>query len=79
MNKPDKKNDEIAKELEQLKNAEQKYRSFVEKRNELNNIANTIREERDLVNNKRRELLDKMKQEKQKRNRKQVHQRNSSL
>jgi uncharacterized coiled-coil DUF342 family protein len=45
-------------DLEQIKNAEKKYQSLIEKRNELNQIANQIRDERDMLNKKRNELKD---------------------
>lgn len=57
-----------AEELEKLRNAEQKYRSFIERRNELNNIANNLREERNMVNDGRHKLMDKLNEEKEKRN-----------
>ena len=54
-------------ELEQLRNAEKKYQSLIEKRNELNDVARVIREERDLINEKRKELRDQMEKNKQER------------
>jgi phosphoserine phosphatase len=46
------------KTQEQLKNAEKKYQSLIEKRNELNDIAKLVREERDMINEKRKELRE---------------------
>jgi uncharacterized coiled-coil DUF342 family protein len=37
-------------DLEQLKNAEKKYQSLIEKRNELNQVAKQFRDERDMLN-----------------------------
>jgi len=54
------------KEIEQLKDAEKKYQSYIEKRNELNDMAKVIREERDMINNSRKDLkeqADKIKKE----------------
>ncbi len=39
-------------DLEQLKNAEKKYQSLIEKRNELNQVAKQFREERDMLERK---------------------------
>ena len=47
-------------DLEQIKNAEKKYQSLIEKRNELNQVAKQFREERDMLNKKRNELKDEM-------------------
>ena len=55
------------KEIEQLKDAEKKYQSYIEKRNELNDMARVLREERDMVNEKRKEIKDKMEKAKKKR------------
>ena len=54
-------------ELEQLRNAEKKYQSLIGKRNELNDIARVIREERDLLNDKRKELREQMDKNKKER------------
>jgi phosphoserine phosphatase len=48
------------KELEELRNAEKKYQSIIEKRNELNNMGKLLRDERDMINDKRKELKDDM-------------------
>ena len=53
---------------EQLKNAEKKYQSLIEKRNELNDIAKLVREERDMLNEKRKEIIELMKKNKEERN-----------
>jgi len=52
---------------EQMKNAEKKYQSLIEKRNELNDIAKLVREERDMLNEKRKEIVEQMKKNKEKR------------
>ena len=59
--KPDKK-----KEIEQLKDAEKKYQAYISKRNELNDMAKIVREERDMIHNSRKDLketIDKVKKE----------------
>ncbi|GAH08370.1 unnamed protein product, partial [marine sediment metagenome] len=70
------------KELEELKNSEKKFQSLIQKRNELNDIARVIRDERDMLNEKRKdikthmdknkkgrdEIVSKMKQHKELRN-----------
>lgn len=60
------KNSVYKKETEQLKDAEKKYQAYIEKRNELNDMAKVIREERDMINNSRKDLkeqADKIKKE----------------
>jgi len=47
-------------EIEQLKDAEKKYQSYIEKRNELNDMAKVIREERDMINVSRKDLKEKI-------------------
>ena len=49
------------KELEQLRNAEKKFQSFIQRRNELNDLAKILREERDMLNNKHKERKEEMK------------------
>jgi len=49
---------------QQIQNAEKKYQSLIERRNELNDLAKLIREERDMLNNKRKELVEQMKKDK---------------
>jgi len=54
------------KENEQLKDAEKKFQAYIEKRNELNDMAKLLREERDMLNNSRKEhkeKIDKIKKE----------------
>ena len=54
------------KEIEQLKDAEKKYQAYISKRNELNDMAKIVREERDMIHNSRkdlRETIDKVKKE----------------
>lgn len=55
------------KEIEQLRDAEKKYQSFIEKRNELNDMAKVFREERDMVHDKRKGLKEKMQKAKEER------------
>jgi len=53
-------------EIEQLKDAEKKYHGYIERRNELNDMAKLIREERDMINLSRKDLkekIDKVKKE----------------
>jgi uncharacterized coiled-coil DUF342 family protein len=54
-NKADKKN-----ELGQIKDAEKKYQSYIERRNELNQMAKIIREERDMINDSRKNIKDQI-------------------
>lgn len=54
------------KEIEQLKDAEKKYQAYISKRNELNDMAKIVREERDMIHNSRkdlRETIEKVKKE----------------
>jgi len=54
------------KEIEQLKDAEKKYQAYIAKRNELNDMAKIVREERDMIHNSRKDLketIDKVKKE----------------
>ncbi|MCK5635775.1 MAG: hypothetical protein KAH91_00020 [Thermoplasmatales archaeon] len=48
------------KESEQLRDAEKKYQSYLAKRNELNDMAKVLREERDMIHNSRKDLKDKI-------------------
>ena len=60
------KDSEKKKEIEQLRDAEKKFQSYIEKRNELNDMAKVIREERDMIHESRKDLkdnLDKVKKE----------------
>ena len=53
-------------EIEQLKDAEKKYQSYIQKRNELNDMAKVVREERDMIHESRKGLkteIDKVKKE----------------
>jgi len=53
-------------EIEQLKDAEKKYQSYIQKRNELNDIAKVVREERDMIHESRKDLkteIEKVKKE----------------
>jgi len=54
------------KEIEQLRDAEKKYQTYIEKRNELNDMAKLIREERDMIHDSRKDLkgdIEKVKKE----------------
>ena len=55
LKKTNKKNDK-----DQLKDAEKKYQSYIERRNELNDMAKVIREERDMINDSRKDLKEKV-------------------
>ena len=60
------KDSEKKKEIEQLRDAEKKFQSYIEKRNELNDMAKVIREERDMIHESRKDHkdnLDKVKKE----------------
>jgi phosphoserine phosphatase len=48
-------------ELEQLRNAEKKFQSYIERRNELNDLARILREERNMLNDKHKDIKDEMK------------------
>jgi phosphoserine phosphatase len=53
-------------EIEQLKDAEKKYQSYIQKRNELNDMAKVVREERDMIHASRKDLkteIEKVKKE----------------
>ena len=52
------------KDIEQLRNSEKKYQSYIEKRNELNDLAKMLREERDMLNENHKELRETMKKAK---------------
>ncbi len=61
-----KEKSEKKEELEQLKDAEKKYQSYIQKRNELNAMAKVVREERDMIHESRKDLkteIDKVKKE----------------
>ena len=49
-------NSKKKKELEQLRNSEKKYQAYIQRRNELNDLAKVLREERDMVNQKHKEI-----------------------
>jgi len=54
------------KELEQLKDAEKKFQSYIQKRNEFNDMARVLREERDMLNDSKKDIkenMDKLKKE----------------
>ena len=55
------------KEVEQLKNAEKKNQSYVDRRNELNGLAKVLREERDMLNAKHKEIRETMAETKKER------------
>lgn len=53
----------MAQEQEQdLKNSEKRYQSFLDKRNEFNEEARALRDERDTINNQKTEHIQKMKE-----------------
>jgi len=57
---------EKKKEIEQLKDAEKKYQAYIQKRNELNQMAKLVREERDMLNDSRKKIkeqIDELKKE----------------
>ena len=55
------------KDIVKLRDAEKKYQSYIQKRNELNDLARILREERDMINNGRKELKEKMQKVKKER------------
>jgi len=54
-------------EIEQLRDAEKKFQAYIQKRNELNDIAKVLREERDMIHESRKELKGKIDELKKKR------------
>jgi phosphoserine phosphatase len=48
------------KEIVQLKDAEKKYQAYIQKRNELNDMAKIFREERNMIHHSRKDVKDKM-------------------
>jgi len=62
-----KNNSEKKKELDQLKDAEKKFQSYISRRNELNEMAKVIREERDMIHNSRKDLKDQIEKVKKER------------
>jgi len=54
------KDSEKKKEIEQLRDAEKKFQSYIEKRNELNDMAKVTREERDMIHESRKDLKDNL-------------------
>ena len=48
------------KENDQLFNSEKKYQSYIQRRNELNELSKVLREERDMINNMHKELKESM-------------------
>ena len=48
------------KEKEQLINSEKKYQSYIQKRNELNDLSKVLRDERDMINNMHKEIKESM-------------------
>ena len=55
------------KDIEQLRNSEKKHQSYIEKRNELNDLAKMLREERDMLNENHKERREAMKKAKEER------------
>ena len=58
---------ENKKEVEQLRDAEKKFQSYIQKRNEFNEMAKVLREERDMIHESRKELKGKIDELKKKR------------
>lgn len=57
---------EKKEEIEQLKDAEKKYQAYISRRNELNQMAKIVREERDMLNESRKKIkeqIDELKKE----------------
>jgi len=54
-------NNKKKEDVENLQNAEKKFQSFIQRRNELNDMAKILREERDMLHNKHKENKDIMK------------------
>jgi len=48
------------KDAEKLRDAEKKYQAYIQKRNELNDMARVLREERDMIHNSRKDQKDQM-------------------
>ena len=48
------------KEIEQLRDAEKKFQSYIQKRNEFNDMAKVLREERDMIHESRKDLKGKI-------------------
>ena len=48
------------KEKEQLINSEKKYQSYIQRRNELNDLAKVLREERDMINDMHKKIKETM-------------------
>jgi uncharacterized coiled-coil DUF342 family protein len=51
---------ENKKEIEQIKDAEKKYQAYIQRRNELNDMAKVLREERNMINDSRKDQKDEM-------------------
>lgn len=58
---------DVKKEQDQIRDAEKKYQSYVQKRNELNDVARVLREERDMLNQGRKEIKEKLESAKKER------------
>ncbi|MEA2055979.1 MAG: hypothetical protein U9O49_04025 [Candidatus Thermoplasmatota archaeon] len=58
---------DVKKEQDQIRDAEKKYQSYVQKRNELNDVARVLREERDMLNQGRKEIKEKLESSKKER------------
>jgi len=48
------------RDIEQLRDAEKKFQAYIQKRNELNDMARVLREERDMINASRKEQKEEM-------------------
>ena len=62
---PDKSNKK--KEIEQIRDAEKKFQSHIKKRNELNDMARVLREERDMIHKSKKEIKEDIKKLKKER------------
>jgi len=58
---------ENKKEIEQIRDSEKKYQSYIQKRNELNDMARVIREERDMIHNSKKDLKEEIEKNKKER------------
>jgi len=55
------------KDIEQIRDAEKKFQSYITKRNELNDMARVLREERDMIHKSKKELKEDIKKLKKER------------
>ena len=55
------------KEIEQIRDAEKKFQSYIKKRNELNDMARVLREERDMIHKSKKDIKEENKKLKKER------------